>query len=241
MTEPSEPTVHVLADAQTLAQEVAARFLAHVREAQGDDGTAHVVLTGGTVADLVHREIAVHAERADVDWARVAFWWGDERIVASDSDDRNELQARRAMLDRLAVSEANIHPIPSSDVASAAEAAARYADELAQVPDLFDLVMLGVGPDGHVASLFPGHPQLGASGDTVAVLDSPKPPPERVSLTFGRLNSARQTWVMASGSGKADAVAAALQDGDVDEIPARGVRPRGQLRWFLDEDASPGQ
>lgn len=237
----TESTVHVLADAQTLAHEVAARFLAHVREAQGEDGTAHVVLTGGTIADLVHREIADQAERTDVDWGRVAFWWGDERIVASDSDDRNELQARRAMLDRLAVSDANIHPVPSSELANAREAAERYADELAQAPNLFDLVMLGVGPDGHVASLFPGHPQLEASGDTVAVLDSPKPPPERVSLTFERLNSARQTWVMASGSGKAEAVAAALQDGDVHEIPARGVRPRGELHWFLDEDASAGR
>ena len=238
----TEPDVHVRADAATLARDVATRFLELVTRVQAVRGTAHVVLTGGTIADLVHREIARLSPDSEVDWARVVLWWGDERIVASDSPERNEVQARRALLDNVFVPESNIRAVPASDVGDVHEASARYARSLAEAPELFDLVMLGIGPDGHVASLFPGHPQLDAGGVAVPVLDSPKPPPERVSMTFERLNATRETWLMASGEGKADAVAAALAPSeaakDVTEIPARGVRPRGNLHWFVDEAAA---
>jgi 6-phosphogluconolactonase len=126
---------------------------------------------------------------------------------------------------------------PHADVAAAAAA---YGDELrGQGTGLFDVVMLGVGPDGHVASLFPGYPQLDVD-DTVAVpvTDSPKPPPERVSLTFGALNRAHEVWFLASGEAKADAVAKALGGAEVHDIPAAGVHGRERTRWLLDEEAA---
>lgn len=230
--------VHVLSDANAVATEVAGRFLRTVAQAQAERGTAHVVLTGGTIADLVHREIASGAAASGVDWARVVLWWGDERIVSEHSDERNELQTRRALLDHVYVPESNIRAIPSSEVGDVHQVAGRYAHMLEDAPDEFDLVMLGIGPDGHVASLFPGHPQIDAPGVAVGVTDSPKPPPARVSMTFDRLNATRETWVMASGEGKAEAVAAAMRDGDASEIPARGVSPRGRVHWFLDEAAA---
>src|SRR5690606_3753803 len=149
---------------------------------------------------------------APVDWARVSFWWGDERFVPRDSDERNAVQARAAMLDHLPVDPARVHVVPSSDdVRDNVAAAAAYADLLEQHgPERFDLVMLGVGPDGHADSLFPGHPGLDARGtSTVSVDDSPKPPPERVSLTFETLTRADAVWFLANGEGKAEAVAAA--------------------------------
>lgn len=239
----TEPHIHVHRSPDDLAKEVSSRFLDLVAQVQADRGTAHVVLTGGTIADLVHRDIARRAANSNVDWARVVFWWGDERIVPADSAARNELQARQALFDHVFVPESNIRAIPGSDVGDAHAAAARYAHTLSEAPELFDLVMLGIGPDGHVASLFPGQAQVDAVGATVAVLDSPKPPPERVSMTFPRLNATRQTWMMASGAGKADAVADALartadSTDSVLRLPARGVRGREQTHWFLDEDAA---
>lgn len=230
----------VAEDAAALAGEVASRLLARLEELQAAGRDPHVCLTGGGIADLVHREVA-RRDDAPVDWSRVSFWWGDERFVPAASDERNVVQARAAMLDHLPVDPARVHVVPSSDdardnVAAAGAYAALLADH---GPERFDLVMLGVGPDGHVASLFPGHPGLEARGtSTVAVDDSPKPPPERVSLTFETLNRADAVWFLANGEGKAEAVAAARRDGPVTECPARGVRGRAETLWLLDEAAA---
>ncbi len=201
-----------------------------------------VVLTGGTIAAKVHATIAASPDRQLVDWSRVDFWWGDERYVPAGDPDRNALQADEAMLRHLGVSPERVHAMPASDEAySSLEAAsAAYGDELREHgPATFDVVMLGVGPDGHVASLFPGSTQLDAEGaDTVPVADSPKPPPQRISLTFPALNRSDEVWFLASGEGKAEAVARALDGADVHEIPATGVRGRERTVWFLDEDAA---
>ncbi len=135
--------------------------------------------------------------------------------------------------------------MPASDAGfeSLDAAAASYAAEVREHgTGAFDVVMLGVGPDGHVASLFPGFPQLDVDDAiAVGVTGSPKPPPERISLTFGALNRAKQVWFVVSGDGKADAVARALAaDGDVHDTPARGVHGLDQTIWFLDEDAASG-
>jgi 6-phosphogluconolactonase len=103
----------------------------------------------------------------------------------------------------------------------------------------FEVLMLGVGPDGHIASLFPGHPVLDLDAIAVGITDSPKPPPERVTLTLPCLNRSRAVWFLVSGEAKASAVAAALaEDGDVHEIPARGVGGREETIWFLDQGAA---
>jgi 6-phosphogluconolactonase len=164
--------------------------------------------------------------------------------VPADDPERNALQARQALLDRLPFDPHRLHPMPAADTGfgSLDEAAASYAEELRASPaGSFDVVMLGVGPDGHVASLFPGFPQLYVT-DTIAVgvSGSPKPPPERISLTLPALNRAEQVWFLVSGDAKSDAVARALapEPPEVHDLPAVGVHGRRHTVWFLDEAAA---
>ncbi len=233
--------VVVLADPAAVADVVARRFLERMASAQQRGETPHVALTGGTIAGEIHRRIAEQAAAHDVDWTRIVFWWGDERFVAPDSDDRNAKSAREDFLD--AVGATNIHEMPSTtETPSASEAARIYGDELrAAGAGEFDLVMLGMGPDGHVASLFPGYPQLDID-DTIAVpvTDSPKPPPERVSLTFAALNRSKAVWFLVTGAEKAAATARAWAfEGTVHETPARGIQGPS-VTWFVDEAAARG-
>jgi 6-phosphogluconolactonase len=231
----------VLSDPTEVAAAVAERFLQRMSAAQGRGEEPHVALTGGGIADAVHEQVAQQAGRHDVDWSRVVFWWGDERFVAPDSSDRNARKARELLLDRVAASQ--VHEMPSTAAApDVAAAASAYSDLVRSAGSgEFDLVMLGMGPDGHVASLFPGFPQLDVD-DTIAVpvTDSPKPPPERVSLTFPALNRTRAVWFLVTGEAKADGVRRALADnGDLHETPARGISPTpqsgaGETIWFLD-------
>jgi len=231
----------VLADPATVAAAVAERFLQRLVAAQSRGEEPQVALTGGSIAQAVHRQIALRAPDHDVDWSRVVFWWGDERYVAPDSVERNALDARAAFLD--VVGATQVHEIPSTAAAPDVErAATAYSDLLRSAgAGEFDLVMLGMGPDGHVASLFPGFPQVDVDDRiAVPVTGSPKPPPERVSLTFAALNRTRATWFLVTGEEKADAVRLALaNDGDVHETPARAVSPApisgaGETIWFLD-------
>ena len=243
MNDSPAPRVEVHDDAPSLATAVAGELLSRLADAQDAGRDPHIALTGGTIAVEVHREIARLSPDSGVDWGRVVVWWGDERFVPGDSEDRNARGARADLLD--AVGATQVHEVPSvgeaADVDAAAEAYAATLRE--QGAEQFEVVMLGVGPDGHVASLFPGFPQLDAEGAAVAVTDSPKPPPERVSLTFASLNRTRATWLLVSGEGKAEAVAAALapQPDDAEardalrrETPARGVTGREETVWFLD-------
>jgi len=258
------PSVELLPDASGVAAAVATRLLARLEEAQAAGRTPHIVLTGGTIADEIHREVARLSADASVDWSRVAVWWGDERFVAPDSADRNAGQARAAMLDHLPIPAANIHEMPSTAEAPDVDAAAQaHADELAaQGPDEFEVVMLGIGPDGHIASLFPGFDQVEETERTVVgVTGSPKPPPLRVSLTRPVLDATRAMWFVASGDGKADAVATAITQSqatpsrevgemaprsgtpgpakwDSGPLPAARVTGRAETIWFLDEAAA---
>lgn len=235
----------VLSDPAQVAATAAERFLQRMAAVQGRGQEPHVALTGGGVAEALHRQIALQAPGYDVDWSRIVFWWGDERFVAPDSADRNARDAREAFLD--VVGATQVHEMPSTAGATDVDAAAAAYGDLLRASDggEFDLVMLGMGPDGHVASLFPGFPQLDVDDRiAVPVTGSPKPPPERVSLTFPALNRTRAVWFLVTGDGKADAVHRALaEDGDVHETPARGVRPSprdgvGETVWFLDAAAA---
>lgn len=237
------PRVEVHDSAGDLATAVAGAFLRMVTVRQAAGEIPQVALTGGSVADRIHREIARLVAGSDADLSRVEFFWGDERFVAADSDERNARQARAAFLDAVGADPARVHEVPATgDADTVAAAATSYADTVRSAGrGSFDLVMLGVGPDGHVASLFPGHPQLDVD-DTIAVpvTDSPKPPPERVSLTFPALNRADEVWFVVSGADKAEAVGRALaaDPPDVHEIPATGVHGQQSTIWFLDRDAA---
>jgi len=237
------PRVEVHDSADDLATAVAGAFLrlVSVRQALGE--VPQVALTGGSIADKIHRELARLGRESDIDWGRIDFFWGDERFVAADSDDRNARQARSALLDAVGVDPARVHEVPSTgDADSVDAAAAAYAETVRSVGSgTFDLTMLGVGPDGHIASLFPGFPQL-AVDDAIAVgvTGSPKPPPERVTLTFPALNRSQHVWFVVSGTDKAGAVGRALtaEPPGVQQIPATGVRGQVETIWFLDRDAA---
>jgi len=238
-------------DAAVLAQAAAARLLTRLVDVQSHRSPVHLVLTGGTVGIATLAAVAASPVRDAVDWSQVHVWWGDERFVADGDDDRNETQARGALLDALgdALPAQNVHAMPalSADVPTPEASAEAYAatlrehaDEGADAP-AFDVLLLGMGPDGHVASLFPGHEALGVTGvATVGVHGSPKPPPLRVSLTFEAIRGAREVWVVAAGAEKADAVASALASVPVDTTPAAGALGTERTLWLVDAAAAAG-
>ncbi len=236
-------------DGGVLAEAVASRLVTALLDAQSVRSPVHVVLTGGTVGIATLTALARHPARDAVDWTGVHLWWGDERFLPAGDGDRNETQARDALLDHLPqLPPANVHPMPAADaVATPEESATAYAAELARYAEdgaavpAFDVLLLGMGPDGHVASLFPGHAGLDVSGvPTAGVHGSPKPPPERVTLTFEALAAARQVWVVAAGAEKAPAVASALGGSDVRETPAAGVAGTESTLWLVDAAAAGG-
>ena len=246
---PALPEVLVHPDAHVLAAATAARLLTRLVDLQSHRSPLHVVLTGGTVGIAALRAVAQSPVRDAVDWSGVHLWWGDERFLADGDPDRNETQAREALLDALgdALPPANVHAMPalSTDVPDGETAARRYAAELRAhahgdgLAPRFDVLLLGMGPDGHVASLFPGRPALfEAHSLVVAEHDSPKPPPERVSLTFPLVRAAREVWVVAAGAEKATAVARALGGDDVRRTPAAGAHGTERTLWLLDVAAA---
>ena len=230
-------------DAGMLAEATAARLLVRLLDLQSLRSPLHVALTGGTVGIATLRAVAASPVRGAVDWSGVHVWWGDERFVPADSADRNELQARQALLDALPIPAGNVHGIPAEGQAPDEHAAAAaYAAELARfgdpVPEL-DVLLLGVGPDGHVASLFPGHATLHDEVRTVVgEPDSPKPPPRRVSLTYPAIRAAREVWLVVAGEDKAEAVARAVAGAPADEVPAAGALGTERTLWLVDVTAA---
>ncbi|NYG57758.1 6-phosphogluconolactonase [Nocardioides daedukensis] len=232
--------VRVHPGAESLAEAVAEALIARLSDIQAEGRVPVVGLTGGTIAAAVHRKVASSLNGFDVDWDEVDFWWGDERYVDSNSGERNARQARRDLLDQIEADPGRIHEMPGTDSGLAlADAAEDYAATLrTEGGGKFDVLFLGIGPDGHIASLFPGSEAVTTTGAlTVPVSDSPKPPAQRISLTLEALNHADAVWFIASGAGKADAVAAAHADGSVTEIPARGVTGQNETVWWLDRQA----
>ncbi len=209
---------------------VATKLVARIEEL----GSASIVLTGGGVGIATLE--AVRRQPGAVDWARVDVWWGDERFVARDSDDRNELQARQALLDHLPFDPARIHPMGWDDgTLTADQAAEQYA---ASLPSSFDVLLLGVGPEGHIASIFPDSPAAHATELAVGVHDCPKPPPTRVSLGFRAIQSATSVWVLASGDAKAEALAQAAAGASQVDVPVAGARGTSETLWLLDPAAA---
>ena len=243
MTAGAGTDFEVLPTRDDLARAVAARLVGRLLELQAEGRVPSVVLTGGTVADKVHRAILDEPHRTEVDWSRVELWWGDERYVPADDPDRNALQARKAFLSALPVDPARVHEMPASDgpYDDVDAAAAAHAEELRRVlgdSPRFDVLMLGVGPDGHCASLFPHHEAVGAEGLVVGVRNAPKPPPTRISLTMDLLRQSEEVWFVAAGEDKAQAVHDAVTGSDVEAVPAAGPRGRSRTWWLLDTEAA---
>jgi len=243
----SSPVVVVVRDADVLAELVAARLLSRLVDAQALRGAASLVLTGGGVGIAALQAVGRSPARHAVDWRRVDLWWGDERYLPADDPDRNARQAREALLDTLDLDPARVHPMGASDGPDGADvdaAAARYADELdgAAPPDHdvppFDVLLLGMGPEGHTASIFPESPAAHDERVAFGVHGCPKPPPTRISLGFEAICAAREVWMVVAGADKAGAVAMALGGAGRVQVPAAGVSGRQATLWLLDEAAA---
>ena len=233
-------------DPASLATLVADRFLVRVQARIRDGRLAHIALTGGSMGAAVLRAVADDARAADLDWSLVHFWWGDERFVPAADPDRNAGQARAALLDRIPVPPENVHEMAASDAGlSLDEAATAYAAELARFGDAerawpsFAVCFLGVGPDGHIASLFPDRPEITVTDAAVLpVRDSPKPPPERVTLTRPVINTSKRVWLVLTGADKASALGLALAGANYENVPAAGAKGRKRTVFFVDEAAA---
>ncbi|MFD9866024.1 6-phosphogluconolactonase [Streptomyces niveus] len=246
----SVPQLVVHRDKELMAQAAAARLITRIVDAQGARGTASIVLTGGRNGNGLLAALSGAPARDAVDWTRLDLWWGDERFLPGGDPDRNDTQARAALLDSVPLDPARVHTMPASDGAYGSDieaAAAAYATELAaaarpedhaRVPS-FDVLMLGVGPDTHVASLFPELPGVRESERTVvAVRGAPKPPPLRISLTLPAIRAAHEVWLLAAGEDKAEAAEIVLSGAGEIQAPAAGAYGRARTLWLLDEAAA---
>ncbi|MCV7193656.1 6-phosphogluconolactonase [Mycolicibacterium brumae] len=236
--------VRVFTDRGALADGAADLLAEQMAAAVRRRGRADIVLTGGSVGIAV---LAGLRDRA-VDWSSVHLYWGDERYVPADDDDRNAKQAAEALLDHIDIPPGNVHPMASSDgqfgdnldaaAASYERVLAAQSEKGAPTPD-FDVHLLGMGGEGHVNSLFPDSPAVReAARFVVGVEDSPKPPPHRLTLTLPAVRRAAQVWLTVAGADKAEAVAAAVGGAAATDIPAAGAIGRERTLWLLDEEAA---
>lgn len=217
-------TVH--RDTAELAVAVARRIAALIEQAIAARGVCRIALAGGSTPRRCYEQLSA----LPVEWARVQIYFGDERCLPTGDVERNDEMARLSLLQHIAIPAANVHVIEAEQ--GAVPAAADYAAQL-QAAWPLDIVLLGMGEDGHTASLFPGNPALSATEAAVPVFDAPKPPPERVSLSLATLNTARHKLFLVAGQGKQDALA---------RIAAGEVLPAAQVtdaEWHLDRDAVP--
>ncbi len=240
------PIIEVFPDGDALVEAAGARLVDTIQAAVTDRGRALIVLTGGGNGIGLLRYLGTH--RQQVDWSKVHLFWGDERYVPEDDDERNEKQARAALLDHIDIPSSQVHTMPASDgefgtdLTAAALAyeqlLAANADPGQSVPN-FDVHLLGMGPEGHINSLFPDTPAvLETTRMVVAVKESPKPPPQRITLTLPAIQRSREVWLMVSGAAKADAAAAAIGGAPPVSIPAAGAIGLETTLWLLDEEAA---
>ncbi|GAA0695188.1 6-phosphogluconolactonase [Streptomyces thermocarboxydus] len=238
------PQLVVHRDKELMAQAAAARLITRIVDAQSSRGEASVVLTGGRNGNGLLAALAAAPARDAIDWSRLDLWWGDERFLPDGDPDRNVTQAREALLDAVPLDPKRVHAMPASDgphgsdVEAAELAAAAGPEDHGPVPS-FDVLMLGVGPDTHVASLFPELPAVRETERTVVgVHGAPKPPPTRITLTLPAIRAAREVWLLAAGEDKAEAAAIALSGAGEIQAPAAGAYGRSRTLWLLDAAAA---
>ncbi|CDP82630.1 MULTISPECIES: 6-phosphogluconolactonase [Mycolicibacterium] len=231
----SERIIETYAGAEELAAAAGARLVGAITSAIAARGAADIVLTGGTVGIAMLRHVA----GAEIEWSNVRLYWGDDRFVPQGDAERNDQQAYDALLEGVNIPPANVHRMATSDGEfgdAIDDAAAAYAEQL---PAQFDVHLLGMGGEGHINSLFPDTPAVReATRLVVAVTDSPKPPPRRISLTLPAIRQSREVWLVVSGEAKADAVAAAIGGADPVDVPAAGAIGQEKTVWLLDEAAA---
>jgi len=226
-------------NAADVAKQAAFEIISAINQALKKQETFNIALTGGTVGILTLQVLGQQEELVDLDLSKVHFWWGDERFVASESAERNANQARQVFLNLIEVPSSNIHEFPSIDQGLDLEKArTSFENELltafeGKSPKM-DLTILGMGPDGHVASLFPGHHQN--SSLIVSEHNSPKPPAQRLSMSMDLINNSDRIIFVVSGIDKAEAISSVHQDTDC-ELPAAKVAAQGETLWIVDQAA----
>lgn len=233
-------------DADALVAAAGDRLADAVEAAIAARGRALVVLTGGGNGIALLHRLGEHAAR--IDWDCVHLFFGDDRFVPAADADRNDKQAREALLGRIEIPATNVHAMPASDGAYGDDldaAAAAYQEVLAasaepgQPAPHFDVHLLGMGAEGHVNSLFPDTAAVKEIARlVVGVPDSPKPPPRRITLTLPAIRRSREVWLVVAGESKAEAVAAAVGGADPVSVPAAGAVGWEQTVWLLDEAAA---
>jgi 6-phosphogluconolactonase len=238
--------IDIVPDSEALVRAAGARLVNAIQTAVAARGRALIVLTGGGNGIGLLKYLGTQGQK--IDWSKVHLFWGDERYVPEDDDERNEKQAREALLDHIDIPPSQVHPMAASDGEfgdDLAAAALAYEQLLAAnaspgepVPN-FDVHLLGMGPEGHINSLFPDTPAVRETTRmVVAVEDSPKPPPQRITLTLPAIQRSREVWLLVAGAGKADAAAAAIGGAQPVLVPAAGAIGLETTLWLLDEEAA---
>jgi 6-phosphogluconolactonase len=245
--------VEILPDRSALWQAAADAIAAIIRETLDRSDCCAVALSGGTTPQEVYRTLARRARASEVQWPRVHLFWGDERCVPPNHSDSNYAMVKKALLDHISIPEENVHRIAGEWAPE--KAARRYDRELRdffrEAPDSpvssppkgsrrFDLILLGLGEDGHTASLFPRSQALEEERHWAVAVEAPAPGSGRVTLTLPVINSAAEVLFLVSGSNKAAVLRAVLEpEGSEEELPAQRVRPeQGRLRWMVDAEAA---
>jgi 6-phosphogluconolactonase len=238
--------VEIFPDSEALVEAAGRRLIDTIKAVSAARGRVLIVLTGsGNGIELLRY---LNTQSPQIDWSKVHLFWGDERYVPENDDQRNEKQAREALLDHIDIPASQVHPMAASngefgsDVDAAAlayeQVLAANAEPGEPAPN-FDVHLLGVGPEGHINSVFPDTPGVrDTTRMVVSVEDSPKPPPERITFTNAAVQRSREVWLLVSGTAKADAVAAAIGGADPVSVPAAGAVGLETTLWLLDEEAA---
>lgn len=230
--------VDVSPDHETLSRTAAQQICTLVRTTLTDQEVFTLALSGGSTPRQTYERLA----EATLPWTQIHLFWGDDRFVPHDHPQSNVRLVRNTLLDSIEIPDTNVHPMPTTGAPD--DAAAAYADTLhhafADRSHTFDLVFLGVGEDGHTASLFPEHDPSPSDPKWVRAVSAPPrhAVAQRLTCTLPVINDARQAFVLASGASKQAPAHAALHEQDA-SLPITRVRPRERILWLLDEDASP--
>jgi 6-phosphogluconolactonase len=234
--------IKILKDAAALAEEGTRRFVKIATEAVAERGRFIAALSGGSTPRAMNALLSAPQFKSQVPWANTYLFFGDERFVPPEHPDSNYLMAKESLLKNVAIPENNVFRV-QTEGCSPEEAARAYASSLITATGssqpCLDLILLGMGPDGHTASLFPNSPVLDSQDLVSAVYNSPKPPPVRVTFTYSLINNAREVVFLIAGPDKAPVVRKALEDNvSYKQVPACGIKPKnGTLQWLIDEKA----
>ena len=231
----THPRVHRYSDEQTLTSSVAANLVKRIIELLATKEKVHLGLSGGDSANQVYKAFGKLAKTTNIDARRLELWWTCERYVPSSDHRRNSTQALSLLAGALPIVPSQTHAMPApTSTADPQQGALAYAEELGQ--QKFDICLLNLAPDGHVADLYPDDPALSEdNARVIGVLEAPNDPKERITCTLNTINESREVWVLASGYSKAEAVEEGITG---KHVPASMVSGQDATHWFIDQRAA---